>query len=284
MSTLILNNYFFRLTDVLLLDKLSIVSELSLKSAHEVESVERPRNENSKDPGEVPTATASEVRANIRAATMMFEAEHEECIRVLPCEKDGQFVVQFYVYSGESGIPEDLEEEAQQFSKDMNVKLEWSDLYNNSVNVLKVQRLVHSSGKPKTLTASQIDEMNDVIEKNLPELSKHRNITSVQASFKIINSTQTDQPCITIYVLGKGLIPFGESVFPKSFERYPVDVVNGFWRRAGRFIDTSEGLIEGQRQNDVLKLGASIGVKGKEASGTLGAIVKGGSTLLCSVL
>ena len=160
----------------------------------------------------------------------------------------------------------------------LNVKLEWSDLYNNSINVLKVQRLVYSCGKPKTLTASQVDEMNDIIEKNLPELSKYRNITSVQASFKIINSTQTDKPCNTIYVLGKGLIPFGESVFPTSFERYPVDVVNGFCRRPGRFIDTSEGLIEGQEQNDVLKLGASIGVQGKESSGTLGAIVESGST------
>ena len=279
MTTLILNNYLFCLTGVLQLDKFSIiVSEPSVKSAHEGESVEGPKDEISLDLGEVPRATTSGVRADIREATMMFEAEQEECIRVLPYEKDGQFVVQFYVYSGESGVPKDLEEEAQQFFKDMNVKLEWSDLYNNSVNVLKVERLEYSFGKPKPLTASQVDEMNDVIEKNLPELSKHRNITSVQASFKITNSTQIDKPCITIYVLGKGLIPFGESVFPNSFEGYPVDVVNGFWRRAGRFIDTSEGLIEGQEQNDVLKLGASIGVQGKEASGTLGAIVKSGGT------
>ena len=82
-------------SDVLLLDELSIVSEPSLKSAHEGESVERPKDDNSKDPGEVPMATASEVRADICAATMMFEAEHEECIHVLPYEKDGQFVVQF---------------------------------------------------------------------------------------------------------------------------------------------------------------------------------------------
>ena len=79
------------------------------------------------DPGEVPMATASGVR-DIRAATMMFEAEHGECIRVLPYIKDGQIVVQFYVYSGESGIPKDLKEEAQTFFEDMNVKLEWPDV------------------------------------------------------------------------------------------------------------------------------------------------------------
>lgn len=57
MSTVILNNYLFCLTDVLELDKLSIVSEPSLKSAHEGESVEGPKDNNSKDPGEVTMAT-----------------------------------------------------------------------------------------------------------------------------------------------------------------------------------------------------------------------------------
>ena len=113
MTTIILNNYLFRLTDFFQLAKSIItVRKPRLKSAHEGESVEGPEDEISLDPGEVPTATTSGVRADIRAATMMFEAEHEECIRVLPYEKDGQFVVQFYVYSGESGVPKDLEKEA----------------------------------------------------------------------------------------------------------------------------------------------------------------------------
>ena len=259
------------------MDKLSIVPEPSLKSAHEGESVEAPNDDISMDPGELPMATASRVR-DIRAATMMFEAEHKECIRVLPFTKDGQIVVQFYVYSGESGIPKDLRKEAQTFFEDMHVKLEWSDLYNDSVNILNVQRLEYPFGKPTPLTASQVDEMNEVIEKHLPELSKHRNITSLQASLKITNSQQTDQRCITIYVLGKGLIPFGDSVFPVDLEGYRVDVVNGFWRRAV-LIDTQEAQREAQEQNDDgLKFGASIGVQGKLASGTLGAIVKSGST------
>ena len=277
MTTRILNNYLFRLTDVLQLDKLSIVSEPSVKSAYKGESVEGPKDDNSKDPGEVPMASASGLR-KIRAATMMFEAKHEECIRVLPYIKDGQIVVQFYVYSGESGIPKDLEEEAQQFFKEMNVKLEWSDLYNNSVNVLKVQRLVYSSGKPKTLIASQVDEMNDVIEKNLPELSKHRNITSVQASFKIKNSTQTDEPCITLYVLGKGFFPIGERKFPNALGGYLVDVVNGFWTRAGSSTCSPWPPNSAQEPNKILCSGVSIGVQGKEAAGTLGAIVKNDST------
>ena len=255
------------------MDKLSIVPEPSLKSAHEGESVEDPNDDISMDPGELPMATASGV-TDILAATMMFEAEHEECIRVLPYTKDGQIVVQFYVYSGESGIPKDLKEEAQTFFEDMHVKLEWSDLYNDSVNILNVQRLEYPFGKPTPLTASQVDEMNEVIENNLPELSKHRNITSVQASFKITDSTQTDKPCITIYVLGKGCIPFGERKFPNAFKDYPVDVVNGFWIKAGRPYWKPT---EAQEQSDVLCLGASVGAQGKKSSGSLGAIVKDGS-------
>ena len=66
-------------------------------------------------------------------------------------------------------------------------------------------------------------------------------------------------------------IPFGERKFPNAFEGYPVDVVNGFSIKAGK------QPTEAQEPSDVLCLGASIGVQGKEASGTLGAIVKDGS-------
>lgn len=62
------------------------------------------------------------------------------------------------VFNGESGIPKDLKEEAQTFFEDMNVKLEWPDLYNKSVNILNVQRHEYSFGEPKSLTAPQVDE------------------------------------------------------------------------------------------------------------------------------
>lgn len=62
------------------------------------------------------------------------------------------------VFSGESGIPKDLKEEAQTFFEDMNVKLEWPDLYNNNVNILNVQRLEYWFGEPTSLTAPQVNE------------------------------------------------------------------------------------------------------------------------------
>ena len=78
------------------MDKLNIVPEPGLKSAGRRENpLMTIKDEISLDPGEVSMATASRVRG-IRDGTMMFEAEHGECIRVLPCIEDGQIVVQFY--------------------------------------------------------------------------------------------------------------------------------------------------------------------------------------------
>ena len=90
----------------------------------------------------------------IRAATMKFEAEHGKCIRRV-VRLSFSFTD---VFNGESGIPKDLKKEAQTFFEDMNVKLEWLDLYNSSVNILNVQRLEYSFGEPKSLTAPQADE------------------------------------------------------------------------------------------------------------------------------
>ena len=137
------------------------------------------KDEISLDPGEVPMATASRVRG-IRAATMMFEAEHGECIRVLPYIEDGQIVVQFYVFRGESGISIDLTEEAQTFFEDMTVKLEWPDLYNNSVNILNVQRLEYSFWRTQITDCSsggRVDsgeELYSLIPKRVQERHKNK--------------------------------------------------------------------------------------------------------------
>lgn len=214
--------------------------------------------------------TTQDKMTNILKTTMKFEAEHEECLRVLPYTESGHVVVQLYVFSGESGIPDNLKVAAQKCFGEMEVKLKWLDLYNDAANILNVTRVEYPSGEPKMLEASQVDEINEIISKNLHVFDEHRNITAVQASFKVVQSKQTEDPCIVIYVLGKGSIPFGESEFPRTIGPYPVDVVEGFWVR------TRDPWMpmEAQEQSNVLCLGASIGVKGKEASGTLGAIVE----------
>ena len=211
---------------------------------------------------------------NIVAKAMEFEAKHRECVRVLTYTYDGHVKVKLYVLSRKTGIPETLKAAAQDYFKEMNVELEWLDLYKDADEILKIRPLEYPSGKRKVLNDSQVNEINKTISENLHVLVKHRNITAVQPSLKITNSKQTETPCITLYVLCKGVIPDGECPFPLTLGSYRVDVVDGIWFRT----DDPWLPNEAQEQSEVLCLGASIGVQGEDAAGTLGAIVKDGET------
>lgn len=215
--------------------------------------------------------------------TIEFEAKHGECVRVLPYLDGGHAKVHFYVssqfYSGISGVPQRLKAAAQECFRELEVELQWFDLINDATKILNVAPVKCSSGKPKRLNESQVDDISETIKNNLHVLVRHRNITAVQASLKITKSKQTTQPCITIYVLCKGFIPYGEFRLPPKIGAYPVDVVDGFWLRMNP-AKKPWTPNEAQKQDNVLRLGASIGVKefdeinNKEASGSLGAIVK----------
>ena len=211
---------------------------------------------------------------NIVAMAMEFEAKYRECVRVLTYTYDGHVKVKLYVLSGKTGIPETLKAAAQDYFKEMNVKLEWLDLYKDADEILQIRPLEYPSDKRKALTDSQVNEINKIISENLHVLVRHRNITAVQPSLKITDSKQTETPCITLYVLCKGVIPDGEFPFPLTLGSCLVDVVDGMWFRT----DDPWLPNEAQEQNDVLCLGASIGVQGEDAAGTLGAIVKDDET------
>lgn len=230
----------------------------------------------------LPTVRIERKLKEVVTKTIEFEAKHRECVRVLPYSDGGHSKVHFYVssqfYSGNSGVPQKLKAAAQECFRGIEVELQWFDLINDSTKILNVAPVECSSGKPKRLIESQVDEINETIRKNLHVLVRHRNITAVQASLKITKSKQTTQPCITIYVLRKGFIPDGEFPLPLKLGAYPVDVVDGFWLRMSppKKPWTPK---EAQKQGNVLRLGASIGVKefdeiNKEASGSLGAIVE----------
>ena len=203
---------------------------------------------------------------DIKGKTTTFEAEHKECIRVLPyTNASGQVYVQLYVFCDKNGIPEELKEAAQEFFGETGVELRWTNLYNYASNIPNIV-----SKDFKQLEVSQANVISKIINKNLPVFSKHRNITAIQPSLKVTNSKQTNHPCIRVYVLGKGCIPFGESEIPNAIENYPVDIADGFWMETS---DTPKPLTA-HKQEKYLRLGASIGVRGTENAGTLGAIVK----------
>ena len=227
---------------------------------------------------EVPTSVVGHEDAII-ALTKKFEAEHEECLRVLPYKDKGHLEVRLYVYTVETGLQskQNLEAAAQKCFGEMGVSLEWLDLYNKASTVLNVTPVEYPSGKPNRLEANEVDEISKIISKNLHIFSNHRNITAVQPSFKVsrdlnqqFKSIQTPDPCIAVYVLGKGRIPLSESEIPQIVHDYPVDIVDGFWFEAVETWMPNEA----QQQLEDLQLGASIGAEGVEASGTLGAIVE----------
>ena len=91
---------------------------------------------------------------------------------------------------------------------------------------------------------------------------------------KVTESKQTTESCITVYVLGKGHIPIGETKIPQIVGGYRVDLVDGFWyQTAGKPRELWKPN-DAQKSFTPLRLGASIGVEGERGSGTLGAIVK----------
>ena len=203
---------------------------------------------------------------DIKGKTTTFEAEHKECIRVLPyTNASGQVYVQLYVFCDKNSIPEELKEAAQEFFGETGVELKWTNLYNYASNIPNIV-----SKDFKQLEVSQANVISKIINKNLPVFSKHRNITAIQPSLKVTNSKQTNYPCIRVYVLGKGCIPIGESEIPNAVENFPVDIVDGFWLET---LDTPKPLTA-HEQEKCLRLGASIGVRGTKTAGTLGAIVK----------
>ena len=216
---------------------------------------------------------------NVVTKTIEFEAKHRECVRVLPYSDGGHAKIHFYVLSqfdsGKSGVPQKLKDAAEKCFGNMEVELQWFDLYNDVTKILKAPPVEFSSGKPKRFNESQVYDINETIKRNLHVLVRHHNITAVQASFKIRKLQQTIQPCIAIYVLRKGFIPDGEFPLPRRLGCYAVDVVDGFWFRVNPDDQRRPWTPnKAQKQRKVLKLGASIGVKGIKESGTLGAIVE----------
>ena len=164
----------------------------------------------------------------IRNATSKFEAEHEECVRVLPYLQNGDVEIHLYVCNDRFGIPTELKNAAQAFFGETGWKLTWADLYNDAFNLLKVTSIEYSSEEPKRLEASKVDEIDEIISKHLHVFSNHRNVTALQPSLKVTDSVQTQEACIVAHVLRKGQIPLGESVIPDAIGSCPVDIVNGF--------------------------------------------------------
>ncbi|PFX33287.1 OTU domain-containing protein [Stylophora pistillata] len=196
-----------------------------------------------------------------------FEALHKDCIRVLPYrdEQRGQVYVQLYLFCGNNGRPKELIAAARKYFGEMDVDIRWTDLYKETSVVPNI-----TPGMSRRLEKSEVDEISKIIDASLLTFNQHRNITAVYPSLKVKDSKRTNTPCIMVNVIGKDRIPIGETNIPEFVERFPVDIVEGFWIEAAN----PSNPIEPEERREYLRLGASIGIKGVAKYGTLGAFVK----------
>ena len=114
----------------------------------------------------------------------------------------------------------------------------------------------------------ELSEVNKAIERILHLFEDRLNVTALQASFRVINSIEQEDPCVRVFVLKKGSIPVGETAFPRTVEEigYELDVAEGYFQPAHGATST--------KCMSPLRGGAQISVKEKYYAGTLGGFLK----------
>lgn len=131
-----------------------------------------------------------------------------------------------YVDNGGRGIPEDLEQAASKMFTDYEI--DYVDLQRRPL--CKIVTRLPASKKEKD---KELKDLSKIIEKNLHVFENRLNITAVQASYKVADSSEEDVPCVTVFVLGKRKIPLGETDINKLDNnpfKVPFDVVEGYYQ------------------------------------------------------
>ena len=184
--------------------------------------------------------------------------EHPSCLRVIPCEDN---IIYFYVFSENKGILESLECAAKETFPDSEFK--FIDLLHP-----RMEKLLIRLPKERKTKGEELSKLAREIEQNLSLFENRLNITAVEPAYKVVDFQEEDEACVRIYVLGKGKIPSNETEFSelKKLDGYSYDVVEGFCLPSCSFTSTSFPL----------RGGVSIGVEGKDDTGTLGAFVTDG--------
>ena len=189
------------------------------------------------------------------------------CIRAIPYESSDQpqrkpITVCLYVYTNGKEIKDDLEKVAMETFRDYNIQ--FVDLKRRPLceNIIPLQPDKKNRGKELAALAKVIQEKLSVFESRL-------NVTAVQPSYKIKDSKETDTPCVTVFVLGKGKIPLGETSFSEVeklqvSDSYPFDVVEGYYLPSQAFASSASPLHGG----------VGIGVEHQHDAGTLGGFLK----------
>ena len=203
-----------------------------------------------------------------RSLALQFMAENPCCIRAVPYENfnsDAKFLtIRLYVDADEMGITDDFKDAAQQQFGDL-CEIEYEDLLRPPLC-----DLVQPCKKRKD---EELSNLSKVIEKHLHLFDNRLNVTAVCASYKVTKCIEMDTPCVTVFVLGKGRVPAGETDIDEIkkhnvplFEDTPFDIAEGYYRPAnGTSLESFTWPLRG---------GVGIGVQGRRGAGTLGGFLE----------
>ena len=190
------------------------------------------------------------------------------CIRAIPYESvDGKSLTMcLYMDTNGERIPDEIYDAATEMFKNYNI--EFVDLPRRSLNMIVSQLPPLQKRKAKELA-----DLSTTVEKNLHLFENRMNVTAVQASYKVTDSIEQNIPCVTVYVLGKGKIPAGETDIKKIkeengdiFDQAEFDVVEGYYKL------TSGSSLAGY--TSPLEGGVAIGVERVHGTGTLGGFLE----------
>jgi hypothetical protein len=159
------------------------------------------------------------------------------------------------------GIAKDVKHAAKDVFA--NYHIEFDDLQRRPLS--KIVTPLPSSKKQKE---KELSDLSRTIEKSLYSFENRLNVTAVHASYKVTDSIEQDIPCVTVFVLGKGRVPAGETDIKeiKQLNDYPFDVAEGYYQPAvGSSLEAYASPLEG---------GVGIGVQGVHGAGTLGGFLE----------
>ena len=196
-------------------------------------------------------------------------AAYPSCITAVPHDTnsteghDSPISMRLYMHTAGHGITDDLRKETGEMFSDYNY-----DFVDLEIEPLGEYFTLRE--RNDQLKSEKMAKLAQIIEKILPLFENRLNVTAVYPSYKISEGQETDDLCVTVSVLGKELIPVGENKFSKTLDRYPLDIVEGyFWPTHGLFLSKATSL----------HLGVGIGVRGQRGAGTLGVILTDGDNL-----
>ena len=218
--------------------------------------------------GDAESDMKKEMISKARSLALQFMSENSSCIRAVPYESEDAKSLTMCLYMDTNGkrIPHTIYDAAQEIFKGYTIEVD--DLYRRPLNKIVRQPPASQKQKPKDLA-----DLSKTIEKNLHLFDNRMNVTAVQASYKVTDSIEQDTPCVTVFVLGKGKIPAGETDIRKIkeensdiFDEVEFDVAEGYYKlTTGSSLKDHIWPLEG---------GVGIGVEGVDGAGTLGGFLE----------